>query len=74
MQASSAPARVRINHRKKAMSFLSPTSSVPSHRLHFDLSVARIMGFHIRRPFPLEDPAHERLTSDLLVREHEDND
>ncbi|MDE0163466.1 MAG: hypothetical protein OXL36_00080 [Bryobacterales bacterium] len=49
MQASSAPARVRINHSKKAMSFLSPTSSVPSHRLHFDLSVARIMGFHIRK-------------------------
>ncbi|MDE0295804.1 MAG: hypothetical protein OXI93_16565 [Bryobacterales bacterium] len=48
MQASSAPARVRINHSKKTMSFLSPTSSVPSHRPCFDLSVARIMGFHIR--------------------------
>ena len=64
MQASSAPAQVRINHSKK--SHVAPfvlLRTVPSHRPRFDLSVARIVGFHISEKGRLETDLFESPTN-----------
>ena len=45
---------------KKPRRAFRPTSSVPSHRPRFDLSVARIMGFHISRPVLTTRVGHRR--------------
>ena len=47
---SPAPAQVRINHNKKTTSCLSSYLSRTDAPARFDLSVARIVGFHISLP------------------------